>query len=82
MPTEHIVALLIAERDKHLDCRFEPGSYFIAFLATVAPLLRFRKVRANTETALLDFKSRALALAEKGNALSSSGHAPTTGHLR
>ena len=51
MPTEHIVALLIAERDKHLDCRFEAGSYFLAFLATVAPLLRFRKVRANTETA-------------------------------
>jgi hypothetical protein len=25
MPTEHIVALLIAERDKLLGCRFEPG---------------------------------------------------------
>jgi hypothetical protein len=31
MPTEHIVALLIAERDKLLGCRFEPGSYFSRF---------------------------------------------------
>ena len=50
MPTEHIVALLIAERDKLLGCRSLTRELFLAFLATVPPLLRFRKVRVNTET--------------------------------
>jgi hypothetical protein len=31
VPTEHIVALLIAEYDKLLGCRFEAGSYFSRF---------------------------------------------------
>jgi len=41
MPTEHIVALLIAERDKLLGCRSLTRELFLAFLDTVAPFRVF-----------------------------------------
>jgi hypothetical protein len=43
MPTEHIVALLIAERDKLLGCRFEPGSYFSRFWPQSLPFYVFER---------------------------------------